>query len=125
MELKNYPVVVVAVYGPNDNAPASEKDKFYDELTRLLNCISIRKKIFLMGNINRRTGSRADDPVIWLYGEVTENNNDTLRNLQQQTPNEIYKDLKIIIHEAAHEVLGEKPLKDKGSKATPLGGMMI
>ncbi|KAL3284440.1 hypothetical protein HHI36_018599 [Cryptolaemus montrouzieri] len=29
MELKNYPVVVVAVYGPIDVAPASEKDKFH------------------------------------------------------------------------------------------------
>ncbi|KAL3279942.1 hypothetical protein HHI36_017449 [Cryptolaemus montrouzieri] len=48
MELKNYPVVVVAVYGPNDDAPASS-DKFYDELTRLLDRFSIRKEIFLMG----------------------------------------------------------------------------
>ncbi|KAL3269318.1 hypothetical protein HHI36_008390 [Cryptolaemus montrouzieri] len=44
---------------------------------------------------------------------------DRLRNLQQQTPNDIYKELKVIIHEAAHEVLGEKPMKEKGSKATP------
>ncbi|KAL3279941.1 hypothetical protein HHI36_017448 [Cryptolaemus montrouzieri] len=44
---------------------------------------------------------------------------DRLRNLQQQSPNDIYEELKIIIHEAAHEVLSEKPMKEKGSKATP------
>ncbi|KAL3271811.1 hypothetical protein HHI36_022281 [Cryptolaemus montrouzieri] len=55
MELKKYPVVVMVVYGPNDDAPASEKDKFYDELTRLLDCISIQKEIFLKGDINGRT----------------------------------------------------------------------
>ncbi|KAL3286475.1 hypothetical protein HHI36_000981 [Cryptolaemus montrouzieri] len=43
---------------------------------------------------------------------------DRLRNLQQQTPNDIYEELKVIIHEAAHEVLGETPMKEKGSKAT-------
>ncbi|KAL3285348.1 hypothetical protein HHI36_019456 [Cryptolaemus montrouzieri] len=71
MELEKYPVVVVAVYGPNDNASASEKDKFYNDWTRLLDCTSIRKEIFLMEDINGRTGSRADDPVIGRYGEVT------------------------------------------------------
>ncbi|KAL3268501.1 hypothetical protein HHI36_007613 [Cryptolaemus montrouzieri] len=47
---------------------------------------------------------------------------DSLRNLQQQTPNDIYGELKIIIYEAAQEVLDEKPMKEEGSKATPLGG---
>ncbi|KAL3270071.1 hypothetical protein HHI36_009129 [Cryptolaemus montrouzieri] len=66
MELRNNPVVVVAVYGPIDEAPASEKDKFYDELTRLLDCIIMRKEIFLMGDINGRTGSRAScNTALW------------------------------------------------------------
>ncbi|KAL3268502.1 hypothetical protein HHI36_007614 [Cryptolaemus montrouzieri] len=78
MELKNYPVVVVAVYGPNDDANVSEKDTLHDELTRLLDCINIRKENFSMGDINGRTESRADYPVIGRYGEVTVNNNGEL-----------------------------------------------
>ncbi|KAL3285911.1 hypothetical protein HHI36_000429, partial [Cryptolaemus montrouzieri] len=45
---------------------------------------------------------------------------DRMRNFQQQTRNDIYEELKIITHEAAHEVLGEKPKKEKGSKTTTL-----
>ncbi|KAL3271429.1 hypothetical protein HHI36_021909 [Cryptolaemus montrouzieri] len=38
---------------------------------------------------------------------------DKLRDLQQQTPNDLYEELKIIIDAAAREVLGEKPMKEK------------
>lgn len=54
MELKNYPVAVIAVYSPTDDAVAVEKDRFFNDLIRLLDSVSNRKEIFVIGDLMGR-----------------------------------------------------------------------
>lgn len=75
MELKNQPLVIIGVYGPNDDASREKKQEFYNELTRLLDKISNRKEIILLGDLNSRTGWRTDDSVVGPYGENIVNDN--------------------------------------------------
>ena len=70
MSIKGYQTVFVAIYSPTDNTRDEEKDQFYTTLTNLLDNVSKRKEIFLMGDIN---GSHVGDEAVEQYGETVEN----------------------------------------------------
>lgn len=64
MEIKNHPLVIIAAYGPSEDAKVEEKDGFFNVMTILLNSISNRKEIILMGDLNGKVGQRRNDPVV-------------------------------------------------------------
>ena len=64
LDIMNNPVVIISAYAPNEDAADDKKDKFYDDLTRLLESTSNRKEIILTGDLNSRTGRQYNDPVV-------------------------------------------------------------
>lgn len=75
MGIKNHPLVIIAAYGPNEDAKPEKKDEFFNTMTSLLNSISNRKEIILMGDLNGRVGQRRNDPVVGQFGEDVVNSN--------------------------------------------------
>lgn len=74
-KIKGIEMVVVGVYAPNDNAPELEKDKFFNQLTTVLDGIPNRKDVFLLGDFNSRVGRLEQDEVVGRYGEEVVNGN--------------------------------------------------
>ena len=68
-------ISIVTVYGPNEDENKKQKDKFWEELTLVVeNC---KGKTFITGDLNGRTGTRDNTTpdVIGKFGEQTRNNN--------------------------------------------------
>ena len=75
IEIKGHNLIIIAVYSPNDDASDDKKQDFYDELTTLLEKVTDRKEVIILGDLNGRVGSRINDPVVGQYGENAVNNN--------------------------------------------------
>ncbi|KAF2880808.1 hypothetical protein ILUMI_25365 [Ignelater luminosus] len=76
MDLNGHLVTIIVAYDPNDDANVADKDEFNTDMTELLEKISNRKEIIMIGDLNARTGWRVDDPIVGLYGENTLNKNE-------------------------------------------------
>jgi len=71
VELKKngYDIVVVGVYAPTDDAEVLVKDQFYEALTQVLTKINPQKEIFILGDLNARTGCCVNSVIVGRYGE--------------------------------------------------------
>ncbi|KAF2890525.1 hypothetical protein ILUMI_15648 [Ignelater luminosus] len=94
MDLKGHLVTIIVAYDPNDDANVADKDEFNTDMTELLEKISNRKEIIMMGDLNARTGWRVDDPIA----------SSKIIN----TANTMYETIKKEIHEAAFEALDKQ-----------------
>jgi len=74
MECKGHPCVIIAAYGPNNDSVITEKEKFFQDLTDLLEQLTNRKEVLLLGDLNGRTGKDKSE-VIGPYGEEIQNDN--------------------------------------------------
>lgn len=67
--------MILAVYTPNNDAAISGKEDFFSYMTRVLEKTGHCRKIFVMGDLNSRTGSKLNDAVVRRYKENTINDN--------------------------------------------------
>ncbi|KAF2892452.1 hypothetical protein ILUMI_13721 [Ignelater luminosus] len=81
MDLKGHLLSIIVAYAPNNDANMADKDAFCTEMTKLLEKISDRKEIMMIGDLNARTGWRVDDPIVELYDETTRVNRTLLKIL--------------------------------------------
>ena len=75
MEIKSKKVVIIGVYAPIDNASDQEKTTFYNQLTTLLDEIGNRKELFIIGDLNGRTGRATGSEIVGRFGETVTNDN--------------------------------------------------
>ena len=75
LEIKGHEIVVVGVYAPNEDAISTVKEEFYKDVTKVLDQISNRKQVLMLGDFNGRIGQRRFDAVVGPYGEATLNDN--------------------------------------------------
>lgn len=68
-------IVIIGVYAPSEDSDKITKDHFYNILSDTLSDIKDNKEIFILGDLNGRTGRENDDPVVGRYGEIVLNNN--------------------------------------------------
>ena len=68
-------IVIRGVYAPNDDTEKLIKYNLYDKLSNTLSSIKDNNKIFILGDLNERTGREHNDPVVRKYGEATINDN--------------------------------------------------
>lgn len=64
--------MVVGAYAPSKDKEDEVKDKFYDELTDLVERVGARKELLLLDDLNTRTRKKENDKVIGQFGEETE-----------------------------------------------------
>ena len=68
-------IVVIGVYAPSDDANITIKDNFYGKLTTILTNIKDDKEVFILGDLNGRTGREDNNSVVGKYGESATNDN--------------------------------------------------
>lgn len=78
MSLFAHEIEIIGIYAPTDNAAMDIKLSFYEDLTTVVDSISNRKEIILMGDFNGRTGSSITNPVHGRFGENITNENGEL-----------------------------------------------
>lgn len=67
-------VIIIGAYGPNDDSPVTEKEKFLDTIQNEI--ANIRKKeLIIAGDLNGRVGRKENDSVIGRFGEEITNDN--------------------------------------------------
>lgn len=66
---------ILILYGPNEDEKAANKDKFWEEVTEIVD--DIKGKIVILGDLNGRVGKRDERSreVIGSHGEIVRNNN--------------------------------------------------
>ncbi|RZF32288.1 hypothetical protein LSTR_LSTR001752 [Laodelphax striatellus] len=75
LEIYGREIVIIGVYGPTDDSQMQDKDEFFECLNATVEKINRRKEIILTGDLNGRTGRRANDTVIGSFGEDCLNDN--------------------------------------------------
>ncbi|XP_030747932.1 craniofacial development protein 2-like [Sitophilus oryzae] len=67
-------VIIIGAYGPNDDSPVTEKEKFLDTIQNEI--ANIRKKeLIIAGDLNGREGRKENDSAIGRFGEEITNDN--------------------------------------------------
>ncbi|XP_030749716.1 craniofacial development protein 2-like [Sitophilus oryzae] len=75
LSLKVHRIVIVAAYGPNDDATQLIKDAFYDQLNETISRAGNQRETIVMGDLNARVGSNTNSNIVGRHGENTLNNN--------------------------------------------------
>lgn len=75
LEMYGRDIVIIGVYGPNDDSQIQDKEKFIDCLSENIQKIKHTKEIILAGDFNSRTGRKEKDSVIGSFGEEQRNDN--------------------------------------------------
>lgn len=75
LKIKRYQIVIVGVYAPANDEPVAIKDQHDEQLCHLLDSISNRKEILLLGDLNGHVGCRKNDKIIGPYGDKDVNDN--------------------------------------------------
>lgn len=72
-------MVVIWVYGPNDDVSQDIKDSFLNELMTILNFIDHRKEEVLLGNFIGRVDSQTNSDIVGPFGgHMTSDNGEQL-----------------------------------------------
>lgn len=75
MNIRGYRLTIIGVYAVNDDSPTASKDAFFQQLNDEIIKTGKTREIFLLGDLNSRTGKSDNDVTIGKYGEETLNNN--------------------------------------------------
>ena len=51
------PVTLISVYAPTLNSPPEDKDKFYEDLSSMIDSIPSGDQLYLLGDFNARVGN--------------------------------------------------------------------
>jgi len=73
--IKGYEIVIIGVYAPSNDDAVEAKDDHDENLSHLLDTISNRKEILLLGDFNGHTGSKTNDVIVGPHGENDVNDN--------------------------------------------------
>lgn len=77
-------IVIIGIYAPSDDADQQIKNEFYNKLADTIMNTKKHKELYILGDLNGRTGTKQQDVVIGKHGERTVNDNgERLRNLCQ------------------------------------------
>lgn len=61
--------IIIGVYAPTDDATQQVKERFYEQLSHVVNRVKSHQEIIVAGDLNARVGSRKNDEVVGEYGE--------------------------------------------------------
>ena len=75
LTLKGHRMVILGVYGINDDSPVNVKEEFFEQLNDEITKIGTSRDIVVLGDLNCRTGRASDSKVIGRYGEDVCNDN--------------------------------------------------
>ncbi|XP_030763276.1 craniofacial development protein 2-like [Sitophilus oryzae] len=75
MNIRGYRLTIIGVYAVNDDSPTASKDTFFQQLNDEIIKTGKTREIFLLGDLNSRTGKSDNDVTIGKYGEDTLINN--------------------------------------------------
>ena len=75
LNLKGYEVVLIGIYAPTNDEPTAQKDEFWEKIAHVLDNISNRKEIILLGDFNGHVGSKTNNDIVGPYGGTSTNDN--------------------------------------------------
>jgi hypothetical protein len=77
MEIKKngHEIVVIGTYAPTDDSRVDSKEEYFNKLTTVLATINKKKEIWILGDLNARTGKSSNSEIIGRYGEDILNDN--------------------------------------------------
>ena len=67
-------IVLIGTYAPTDDSPQIIKEQYFEKFTELVESVSQKKELIIMGDLNSRVGKGTGD-VVGPYGEDMENGN--------------------------------------------------
>ena len=70
---KPFNITVIQVYAPNSNAEEAEVERFYEDLQDLLELISKKDVLFIIGDWNAKVGSQETPGVTSKFGLGVQN----------------------------------------------------
>ncbi|XP_060528331.1 craniofacial development protein 2-like [Cylas formicarius] len=68
-------IVLLGVYGPTNDSPATEKITFFETLKEEIEKVKTKQEILIAGDFNGRTGNKAHNKTVGHFGEDTINDN--------------------------------------------------
>lgn len=75
MEAHGRQIIVIGVYGPNEDSPIAEKEKFLEALQDEIRKVKKHQELIIAGDLNGRVGRRDNDSTVGCFGEDTLNDN--------------------------------------------------
>lgn len=114
MQIRGQKLEIIAAYAPTNDCHDGIKEKFFTDLSDVIDKINQGHQIVIMGDMNGRVGSRENDEVVGNFGEEEVNNNgERLIELCKQhnlkIGNSFYQ------HKEIHKITWERPSMNQKS----------
>ncbi|XP_072402128.1 uncharacterized protein [Diabrotica undecimpunctata] len=68
-------IIILATYGPTEDSPANEKERFIEQLQEEMDKRKPKQEIIIVGDLNGRVGRKDNDRTVGPLGEDTINDN--------------------------------------------------